>query len=142
MGNQGSSSLPQQKYPPRSGEDSKVRSMEFRRQRSDQGDKQQKLYQPPNHKPMYWRILCNMINFCTMKWYLLRTRADWIVSIILYREKNITFCMCNFKKCYLYKTMFDMVKPPEEINSFQILTNEDWIWFQNYMYMYIFVMYM
>lgn len=53
MGNQGSSSLPQQKYPPRSGEDSKVRSMEFRRQRSDQGDKQQKLYQPPNHKPMY-----------------------------------------------------------------------------------------
>lgn len=85
MGNQGSSSLPQQKYPPRSGEDSKVRSMEFRRQRSDQGDKQQKLYQPPNHKPMYWRILCNMINFCTMKWYLLRTRADWIVSIFLYR---------------------------------------------------------
>lgn len=85
MGNQGSSSLPQQKYPPRSGEDSKVRSMEFRRQRSDQGDKQQKLYQPPNHKPMYWRILCNMINFCTMKWYLLRTRADWNVSIFLYR---------------------------------------------------------
>lgn len=32
-----------------------------------------------------------------------------------------------------------MVKPPEEINPFQILTNEDWIWFQNYMY--IFVMY-
>lgn len=53
MGNQGSSSLPQQKYPPRSGEDSKFRSMEFRRQRPDQDNKQQKLYQPPNHQPLY-----------------------------------------------------------------------------------------
>ena len=53
MGNQGPSPLPQQQYASKTAEDSKIRSMEFRRKWQDQDNKQQKLYQPPNQQPLY-----------------------------------------------------------------------------------------